>query len=448
MNRSKFRISLSGTTTISIAILVSVCSALAQRPLLTLHRFQGGNDGENPAASLIEDKAGNFYGTTEYGGAGGYYGTVFQLAPPASPGGAWTETVLYSFRNDGDGARPTANLLIDWAGNLYGTASDSNAGGYGAVFQLAPSTVKGGAWTETVLYTFQGGDDGAYPYGGLVFDAQGNLYGATETSVFELSPPAVKDGAWTFTLLHDFVCCTSDGWNSLAGLVRDPQGNLYGTTEWGGTYTGDYCEYLGCGTVFEVSPPAASGGTWTESVIYRFEGDPDGVNPFTALTLDKLGNLYGTTFSGGALGGGTAFQLTPPAEQGGAWTKTIIHNFTYGNPDDGAVPLGTLIFDQRGNLYGTTELGGEFCKFDDANYGCGTVFELSPPGAGGGAWVENLLYRFPRQGPWPRQPGAGLVLDQHGNLFGTTLYGGDENCPADGSGGCGAIFKLGDSSTY
>jgi hypothetical protein len=266
-----------------------------------------------------------------------------------------------------------------------------------------------------------------------VADPQGNLYGTTETSVFELSPPAANGGAWTFTLLHDFVCCTSDGWSSLAGLVRDSQGNLYGTTEWGGSYSGEYCAYSGCGTVFEVSPPAVQGGPWSESVLYRFAGEPDGVNPVNGLTLDAHGNLYGSTFGGGALGGGTAFELSPPAQQGGAWTKAIIHNFTYDNKDDGAVPMGTFVFDSAGNLYGATELGGNPCDYD---YGCGTAFELTPPATNGGAWTETLLHRFSSEGPWPRQPGAGLIFDNRGDLLGTALYGGDPQCS------CGAIYEV------
>jgi uncharacterized repeat protein (TIGR03803 family) len=416
MDRSRTELTLCAT--IAVALLLPVSSAFAQRPLQTLHRFTGGADGENPAAAVVEDSAGNFYGTTEYGGENGYYGTVFEMTPPT-----WYKTTLYAFHNDGDGARPTDALILDSAGNLYGTTSDSNAGGYGNVFELSPPGAQGGDWTETVLYSFQGGPDGADPYGGLTWDPEGNLYGTTETSVFELSPPTEKGGAWTLTVLHDFVCCTTDGWSSEAGLVRDSKGNLYGTTLWGGNYTGNYCQYIGCGTVFEVSPPSVSGGAWTETVLYRFQGEPDGFNPLSALALDSHGNLYGNTYSGGSQDGGTVFELSPPAQQGGAWTETILHNFAY-SKTDGAVPVGTLIFDKSGNLYGATEFGGNQCNFDGADYGCGTAFELSP--ALNGSWNETLLHLFPISGPWPRQPGAGLYLDQQGNLLGTTLYGGDD----------------------
>jgi uncharacterized repeat protein (TIGR03803 family) len=275
----------------------------------------------------------------------------------------------------------------------------------------------------------------------LVSDPAGNLYGATATSVFELSPQ-VKGGAWTFTLLHDFTCCTSDGWSAVSGLVRDQAGNLYGTTEWGGSYTGQYCDYLGCGTVYEVSPPATQGAPWTETVLYRFGGQPDGLNPFAALTLDGAGNLYGTTYGGGALGGGTAFQLAPSGQAGGSWTETIIHNFSYSHTD-GAVPLGRMIFDQAGNLYGTTEFGGNGCYFDTNPYGCGLVFELSPPSSTGDTWSEKILEFFGIYGTNPRQPTAGLVFDKAGRLYGTSTYGGFTDCVGSPGTGCGTVFAIG-----
>jgi uncharacterized repeat protein (TIGR03803 family) len=404
-----------------------------------LYRFQGGSDGENPASNLIGDLAGNFYGTTEYGGVNGYYGTVFELTPPGKQGSTWTKATLYSFANDGDGARPTAGLVFDHSGNLYGTTSDSNAGGYGEVFELTPPASRGGAWTETVLYSFQGTTDGAYPYGGLIFDQTGNLYGTTESSVFELSPPANTGGAWSFAVLHNFKCCTSDGWSSEAGLALDNAGNLYGTTEWGGFYKSAYCAYLGCGTVFEVSPPTVAGGAWTEQVLHAFQGNGDGFDLFGPLTLDHSGNLYGTTYSGGSGGGGIVFRLAPPAETGGAWTKTELHGFSY-TKFDGAVPGGNLIFDTPGNLYGTTEFGGNACIFNTTPYGCGVVFQLTPRNHG--PWAETVLYFLPLTLRSPKNPEAGLMIDRAGNLYGTTTYGGFNTCDGDDSDGCGTIFKI------
>ncbi|HEY6767210.1 MAG TPA: choice-of-anchor tandem repeat GloVer-containing protein [Candidatus Sulfotelmatobacter sp.] len=417
-------------------------SALAGPPPKVLHTFTGA-DGQNPAANLIADKTGNLYGTTEYGGAGGFYGTVFQLSPPAYPGGPWKNTTLYAFTNSGDGARPTAGLLLDKAGNLYGTTSDSDAGGYGEVFQLSPPATQGDAWTETVLYSFKGlASDGSYPHGALISDPSGNLFGTTETSVFELSPPAAG-GQWTFIQLHAFQCCTSDGFNSEAGLVRDSAGALYGTTELGGFYGTDYCAYLGCGTVFKVSPPATKGDAWSEQVLYRFksniEGDTDGFDPFGGLILDSAGNLYGDTYSGGTLGGGTVFELSPPPVSGQNWTEAILHNFSY-SATDGAVPVGSLIFDKTGALYGATEFGGNPCYFNATPYGCGTIFKLIP--AQSGSWTETVLYFFTKGPQLPRQAGAGLYLDRSGVLYGTTTYGGDTQCSSSLASGCGTVFQF------
>jgi uncharacterized repeat protein (TIGR03803 family) len=426
-----------------LTILILASSALGAGDELTQHvlyRFHGP-DGSNPRGNLIAGQAGNLYGTTEYSGPGGYYGTVFELTPPSNPNHPWIETTLYTFKNDGDGARPTDGLVFDHSGNLYGTTSDSAAGGYGEIFELSPPATEGGTWTETILYSFQGGSDGAYPSGGVVFDPAGNLYGATESSVFQLSPPNQRGGSWSFSVLHDFTCCTSDGWTAAAGLVRDPAGDLYGTTEWGGSYTGEYCASLGCGTVFEVSPPTAPGGVWTEKVLYRFGGEHDGLNPLSSLILDAAGNLYGTTYGGGALGGGTVFQLTRPAQAAGTWTKKVLHDFSYGTTD-GAAPTAGLIRDPAGNLYGTTEFGGNRCVVNGTAYGCGVLFELTPPSVGSGAWTETLIHHFKTYVPAGKNPGANLLLDKAGNLYGTTIYGGYNQCPGDGSDGCGTVFQI------
>jgi hypothetical protein len=428
--------------TIFIVILILAGAARAEDVGVakTLYRFQGESDGANPTGNLIADESGNFYGTTEYNGIS-FYGTVFELSPPAKAGEPWTNTTLYSFHNDGDGARPTCGLIRDSAGNLYGTTSDSAAGGYGEIFELSPPSAPGGAWTETVLYHFTGGDDGSYPYGGLVSDPAGNFYGAATSSVFELSPPAVKSGAWTFTVLHNFHCCNKDGWNAVSPLVRDPAGDLYGVTEWGGGNTAPDCGSLGCGTVFEVKPPAAPGGVWAERVIHAFAAGGDGFNPFGGLTLDAAGNVYGTTYSGGTDVGGIAFQLSPPAQPAGAWSETVLHNFAY-SFNDGAALVAGMVFDSSGNLYGTTEFGGYPCIFNTVAYGCGVVFELTPPATVGGAWSESIV-RFARTLNSAKQPGASLYIDSSGNLYGTTLYGGRDTCTGDdGADGCGTVFEI------
>src|SRR5271167_2273777 len=379
-----------------------------------LHSFNGG-DGYWPFAGLIFDAAGNLYGTTYVGGAYGE-GTVFELTPAA--GGGWTERVLYSFcsqRSCTDGETPGAGLIFDAAGNLYGTTSGGGTGTYfGTVFELTPTA--GGGWMEQVLHSFNGGD-GYWPFAGLIFDAAGNLYGTTyvggaygEGTVFELTPAA--GGGWTERVLYSFCSqrsCT-DGETPGAGLIFDAAGNLYGTTSGGGTGT-----YFG--TVFELTPTA--GGGWMEQVLHSFNGG-DGYWPFAGLIFDAAGNLYGTTYVGGAYGEGTVFELTPAA--GGGWTEQVLYNFKH-NGTDGYNPEAGLIFDKNGNLYSTTLAGG--------TYGEGTVFELRP--TAGGDWTEEVLHSF-GNGTDGYQPAGSLMFDAAGNLYGTT-YGG-------GTYGYGTVFEL------
>jgi hypothetical protein len=275
-----------------------------------------------------------------------------------------------------------------------------------------------------------------------VSDGNGDLYGTTEYTVFELSPPAQPGGTWTFTLLHEFTGGTSDGLSSEAGLVRDQWGNLYGTTLCGGYEGNPNCGSIGCGTAFEVSPPSAPGGVWTEQVIHFFGVGDDGFNPDAGLALDPKGNLYGTTYSGGKPGGGTAFQLAPPGQSGGAWTETVIHNFNYSS-SDGAAPVATMIFDREGNLYGTTLFGGNSCEYNGAAYGCGVVFKLSPRNTDGSAWRESILHFFQKRVGAARQPAASLLFDNDGNLYGTSVDGGYYGaCPVNGGFGCGTVFEI------
>jgi uncharacterized repeat protein (TIGR03803 family) len=422
------------------AILAFVTCAFAADNGQVLYRFQGNSDGYSPYGNLIWDQAGNLYGTTEYGGTS-FYGEVFELSPPAKAESEWKKTTLYSFTDTGDGGRPTDGLIFDSKGNLYGTTGQSDDSGFGNVFQLSPPTTKGGAWTESVLYTFQGKADGAYPAGGLISDPQGDFYGTTESSVFEVSPPAQAGAAWKFKLLYAFKGGKTDGTYSHAGLVRDHAGNLYGTTLWGGYEGNGDCGSIGCGTAFEVTPPAAGGGVWTEEIIHFFGMPGDGFDPEGGLTLDAKGNLYGTTYSGGAGGGGTAFRLSPPSQSGSEWTEGIIHGFAY-SLGDGAAPMATMISDTAGNLYGTAYFGGTPCFYNGADYGCGVVFELSPAGGGSAEWNETVLYFFPRPYGNPRNPAASLLFDASGNLYGTTVEGGINNCSGDDSPGCGAVFEI------
>jgi len=346
-----------------------------------LHAFTGGSDGSGPYGDVVFGKYGiGLYGTTEFGGAGDL-GTVFSLAPPASPGGAWTETSLYSFSNvpySPNGAFPTAGVVIGKNGGVYGTTPGNwniyygcTVPGCGTVFLLNPPVSPGGAWTEDVLYFF--GSGGSVP-NGVVIDTSGVLYGTTSGfsgTVFSLTLPASPGSRSTVTVLYSFTGGpfgggSDDGGNPSAGVVIDGSGVLYGTTEYGGT--GTACSG-GCGTVFSLTPPATPGGAWTETVLHSFAGGSDGAYPEVGVVIGKNGGLFGTTASGGTSNDGTVFSLARPARPGGAWTETVLHDFTGGS--DGSNPNGVAI-SENGGLFGTTRAGGT------GTCGCGTVFALKP----------------------------------------------------------------------
>jgi uncharacterized repeat protein (TIGR03803 family) len=324
-----------------------------------IYRFLGGNDGTQPWGGVVLDGAGNLYGTTIGGGTGGG-GTVFQLTPHI--GKAWTETVLHGFSGLSDGSTLYSGLVFDQAGNLYGTTFGGGGGncvdtlGCGVVFELTPKS--GGGWTEKTIYAFQGGTDGAYMLGGVILDAKGNLYGTTELAgvhgsgtVFQLTPHL--DGSWTESTLYSFSA-SGDGMSPLAGLTFDHRGNLYGTTSLGGANN--------AGTVFELKRGKRG---WTEAVLHSFDSNSDGSMPYAGVTFDKAGNLYGATSTDGTQGAGAIFRLT---RSGSGWTETVLHSFSGGK--DGGGPLGNLLFDAKGNLYGTTEHGGPGLE--------GVVFQFAP----------------------------------------------------------------------
>lgn len=389
----------------SIALLSPAAADAAT--FKVLYYFKGGSDGHYPNASLIADDSGNLYGTTYFGGAANA-GTVFKLAPDG------TETLLHVFTGyPTDGALPQANLTSDGEGNLFGTTRGGGAPiSWGTIFKLTPDG------TETVLYNFAGGSDGAYPYAGLTADAAGNLYGTTYYgggtgctnnygcgTVFRLAP----DG--TESVLHAFAG-GNDGANPAAGVILDSAGNLYGTTIGGGAG----CSGYGCGIVFKIAPDGI------ETILHTFTGYPtDGSGPWGGLIKDKVGNLYGTTYVGGSgssrcyEGCGTVYELAPNG------TETVLYAFTDGL--DGGLPVASLIRDKKGNLYGTTEVGGAG--------GAGVVFKLTPGGA------EHALHAFFKKNG--QLPLAGLMADGAGNLYGTTAYGGNKACRRLG---CGTVFEV------
>jgi uncharacterized repeat protein (TIGR03803 family) len=361
-----------------------------------IHSFTGGSDGGIPLDGLMIDKAGNLYGTGSYGGPGGY-GVVFKVNPTGK------ETVLHGFTGGTDGAKPEASLIMDAIGNLYSTTTAGGASGAGTVFKV------GRYGKETVLYSFTGGTDGANPEAALVMDGVGNLYGTTTAggsagngTVFKLVHPPKEGGKWREKVLYSFGQGT-DGTVPVAGvtLVR---GNLYGTTSAGGTY--------GYGTVFELKPSKSG---WTETILYNFQGGNDGDVPYAGLIVDPSGNLYGAATGGGTGAGGTIFELSP---SNGAWTFTVLYNIP-GWTLSG--PFRDLMMDASGNLYGTTHC--------DGSYSDGTVYKLTPSG---GTWTYTSLHEFSGSDGYFSY--SNLVFDQSGNLYGTVSVGGANNY--------GVVFKI------
>jgi uncharacterized repeat protein (TIGR03803 family) len=380
--------------------------ASAQTPTI-LHSFNGsgGVDGYNPNGTLIADQSGNLYGTTTYGGTYNVVdccGTVFELSPDGS--GGFIYNILYSFNpNDKDGNYPTPTVILDEKGNLYGTTSAGGTVDQGTVFELSPQS--GGTWKETILYNFiRNGGDGQEPMAGLTMDPKGNLYGTTFLSstgcecgtVFEL---AKSGGAFSYKTIYTFTGYPDDG-SAPDTVLTFRNGKLFGSTAFGGSY-GFYD-----GTIFELSPNGSGG--WTESLIHSFgSSNSDSTPSIGAVIFDSSGNLYGTTYYGGVDGVGSVYKLSPGS--GGNWTDTLLFSFDGTN---GAGPdYGALIFDTKGNLYGTTQVGGT-----DQD---GVVYELTPAG---GAWTETFLASF--DGTDGLFSYGGVVFGAGDNLYGTTEYGG------------------------
>jgi uncharacterized repeat protein (TIGR03803 family) len=308
---------------------------------------------------------------------------VFKLTPPARGQTAWTETVLYSFTGGSDGGNPLAGLIIDAHGALYGTTLNGGRSNYGTVFKLAPPTYGQTAWKESVLHSFTGvPSDGANPYASLIFGNDG-LYGTTEAggnnnagTVFKLAPPTYGQTAWKETVLYSFCLASgcADGSSPEASLIADTDGALYGTTVLGGSSAcnGD------CGTVFKLAPPTYGQTAWKETVLHSFTGVPsDGGQPHAPLIADKAGALYGTTFYGGINNAGTVFKLTPAASGQTASKETVLYSFCSAtNCTDGQGPVGGLIADKAGALYGTTVIGGTLYEPGVAGID-GLVFKLT-----------------------------------------------------------------------
>jgi uncharacterized repeat protein (TIGR03803 family) len=388
------------------------CFAIALLPALTIpgghaaraatttviYSFAGGEDGEYADTDLVRDAAGNLYGTTVQGGTSAS-GTVWELSPS---NGSWTHSVLYSFSGGTDGGEPYKGVTLDGQGNIFGTAvtggSGGCEGGCGVVYELTNS---GSTWTQTVIHAFTGSDDGAGPGAGLSIDSNGDVYGTTPTggtygagTIFRLHRG--KGDQWKLKVLHAFTG-GSDGIGGSAGRLVLSGTHVYGTA----TAGGDNSQ----GAAFELTQKQS--GRWKFMPIYQFTGQPDAGFPYGGLALDISGNLYGTTYYGGASGMGSVYRL---ARKSGAWSEKLLYSFKGGS--DGGAPLGNVVIDATGNLFGTTSGGG--------SAGDGVIFELSPSG---GKWKETVGHAF--QGP---PDGAlaynGMVGDGAGNYYGATTRGG------------------------
>jgi uncharacterized repeat protein (TIGR03803 family) len=451
---------LQRTRRAAMVAVIAVGEALAIFPAAAgetvIHAFAGGKDGSQPLTGLVVRPAGDrLFGTTFNGGKSKSFeeGTVYLLVPPTSSGGSWTKRLIHAFQGGPeDGRIPWARLTAGQKRILYGTTLEGGTADEGTVFQLTPPAAGETGWTETVLYSFQGGSDGAWPRGGVVMDQYGDLYGTTSLegdpkcscgTVFELSPPAPGGTAWTETVIHTFTGGSVDGVDngSLTSgeLLFDRQAfALFGATYGGGLY--------GLGVVYQLTPPTfvqrkLGFKTWNETLIHAFSGEADGAHPNGGL-VGGAGALFGTTQSGAnsacTNGCGTVFLLQQLYAGNQLYTPILLHGFfgnTTGNPpSDGAVPTAGLYRDAHNVLWGTTSEGGG-SAFCDA--GCGTVFKLVPNPIRVGVWSYSVEYRFfgAADGGTPTGPLAG---DNAGNLYGTTA--GDGGSIAGQ--GNGAVFEV------
>jgi len=409
---------------LALGAVVSPASAAPQYSII--YQFPGGAHGINPEAGVILGPAGSVFGTTDSDGidAGG---VVFQLMPPAAGLPAWTQKILTRFHDGTDGGYPLG-LLLATSGDLYGVTLDEGgtSDGAGTVFSLTPPAAPSSNWIFATLYRFRGDYDGSSPCGSLISDASGTLSGTTILggagpglqgygTAFSLSPPPAGSSRWTETVLHRFKS-SPDGATPAGTLLAGDGSVKFGVSTTGGT---GICSDVGCGTAYRLTQGENG---WAETVIYQFQGGPDGAVPVDRLVADTNGSLYGATAEGGLPGPGghyatgTVFRLDPPAAGQVNWTKTILYEFKGGN--DGSMPEGGVTLDASGVIYGTTEF--------DGTHSHGTVFKLTP-NAPGQLWTKTTLHNFGTRTDDGADPTGPLTLDANGALSGTTLFGGRSN---------------------
>ncbi|MGA8878668.1 MAG: choice-of-anchor tandem repeat GloVer-containing protein [Candidatus Korobacteraceae bacterium] len=399
-----------------LATALTIVPAANAQTLSVLHNFSGP-DGNYPLAGLTMDRAGNFYGTTTWGGASNR-GSVFRLS---RAGSGWVLTTLHSFRGaPNDGAYPYSGVVFGPDGALYGTTGHGGQygdnDGDGTVYRLQPPPTACHAvscpWKETVIHSFGSGDDGDLPeYSNLVFDQAGNMYGTTllggtgfNGTVFELTP---SNGGWTERVLFNFVVET--GFDPFNGVILDGLGNLYGTTSSGGTSD--------LGVIYELSP---SGSGWTETILASNEFPNESMA--AGVVMDGQGNLYGAAgcFSSEGSEPGGIFELTP---SNGSWTFNKLYTFSSGEG-----PCNNLTLDAAGKIYGTSLGNGLFNQ--------GQVFKLTPSNGG---WIFNSVSFNGSNGD---SPSGSVILDPAGNIYGTAYYGGDGPCNLEGITGCGTVWEI------
>jgi uncharacterized repeat protein (TIGR03803 family) len=398
---------------LTMLVMALACSAMSRAQNVkfkVLHNFGSPNDGNVPSGPLLTDAHGNLYGGTTAGPGQGAYGIIFELMPQAN--GTWREQILYKFSGETGGGFPWGGLVVDAHGNLYGTLEGSTNTD-GAVFELEH---RAGTWASSVLYT----DGIAKADGpGVVFDKLGNLYGDIGPgqdyagAIGQLSPGPT---GWTYAQLYSY-CPQNDcsqGVGQTAAPIWDASGNLWGDTVEGGISQSPCFTSSGCGVIFEMTPDEE--GSWTYNVMHQFASTTtDGQGPYGGLILDSAGNFYGSTLAGGTHSYGTIFKFS---NVGGTWQETILYNFS--NCTLACYPEGTLAIDASGNLYGTAQGGRNSC----AGYGCGVIFKLAPQS--NGTWKYSTLYNL-NETSGGVSPFYGVILDSKGNLYGVTSNFGKYN---------------------
>ena len=437
------------TTALMLALTALTSSGYAQSESV-IYNFDCYHAPENgclPNGGVIE-KDGVLFGVNTSG--------IYALKPPATPGGQWSETVLNGFpkgsnRSVTPGFTGASSLLAGANHTLYGTTEGGGTHSAGTVYSLASPANGGTPWVETTLYNFGGASHVLSPTGALIADASGTLYGVALQGdapcpmpplyenlcggVFSLSPPSTPSGAWTERRLYSFSNVGTDGVFPNGPLLLGTNGVLFGTTIYGGVASKERGCPQGCGVVFALTPPAVPGGAWTEQVLHSFTGSPDGGFPLGSLVADKSGRLFGTCSIGGATpdglppGWGTVFELSPPASPGGSWTEHTIWAFGI-TPTDGQTPAFGLA-QGNGVFYGTTGGGNSWNPV-----AIETVFQLTPPAALGNPWTETILHTFPSSPTDAGYPSSGVLLGPGGVLYGTTLYGGT------GAYGDGTVYEV------